>query len=118
NEAPHLIPPHIAQESYSENHTDQRVFTQPGSNLAAHIHWAQSRFTPTTDEMLRCRLLDKDVLALSQENRRFLSCHGQISCKVVSPGQRRWRPGVRQSLLQGGAAIQTMRKTRMMSQKK
>src|SRR5436305_11389955 len=31
NEAPHLIPPHIAQESYSENHTDQRVFTQPGS---------------------------------------------------------------------------------------
>src|SRR5207237_10420451 len=32
NEAPHLIPPHIAQESYSENHTDQRVFTQPGSD--------------------------------------------------------------------------------------
>src|SRR5713101_1334754 len=31
NEALHPIPPQIAWESYSENHFQQRVFTQPGS---------------------------------------------------------------------------------------
>jgi hypothetical protein len=30
NEAPHLIPPRITQESYRENQIQQRVFTQPG----------------------------------------------------------------------------------------
>src|SRR5919198_4659679 len=35
NEALHPIPPQIAQESYRENHIDQRVFTQPGSDSAA-----------------------------------------------------------------------------------
>jgi hypothetical protein len=29
NKASHLIPPPIAQESYSENHFKQSVFTQP-----------------------------------------------------------------------------------------
>src|SRR5205807_9196099 len=29
NEAPHLIPPRITQESYRENQIQQRVFTQP-----------------------------------------------------------------------------------------
>ena len=31
NEAPHLIPPQIARESYRQNQIQQRVFTQPGS---------------------------------------------------------------------------------------
>src|SRR5262249_718422 len=31
NEAPHPIPPQIAQESYRENQMNRRVFTQPGS---------------------------------------------------------------------------------------
>jgi hypothetical protein len=31
NKALHPIPPQIAQESYRKNHTDRRVFTQPGS---------------------------------------------------------------------------------------
>jgi hypothetical protein len=31
NKALHLIPSQIARESYCENHIDQRVFTQPGS---------------------------------------------------------------------------------------
>jgi hypothetical protein len=34
NEAPHLIPPQIAQESYRENQIPRRVFTQPGSKAA------------------------------------------------------------------------------------
>jgi hypothetical protein len=31
NEALHPIPPQVAQQSYRENHSDRRVFTQPGS---------------------------------------------------------------------------------------
>src|SRR5262245_39155558 len=35
NEAPHPIPPQIAQESYRENQMNRRVFTPPGSFPAA-----------------------------------------------------------------------------------
>src|SRR5713101_7694848 len=31
--------------------------------------------------------MSANVLALSQENRRFLSCHGQISCKSLPPSK-------------------------------
>ena len=47
NEAPHLIPPQIARESYRENQIQQRVFTQPGS-IATEL------FRPGAD---RCPLL-------------------------------------------------------------
>src|SRR5262245_37346073 len=35
NKPLHLIPSQIAQESYPENHINQRVFTQPGSQPEA-----------------------------------------------------------------------------------
>jgi hypothetical protein len=47
--------------------------------------------------------MSANVLALSQENRRFLSCHGQISCKPLSPSKPWVAP---RSLWQSGAAIQ------------
>src|SRR6266849_8526175 len=31
--------------------------------------------------------MSANVLALSQENRRFLSCHGQIRCKSLPPSK-------------------------------
>jgi len=50
--------------------------------------------------------MSANVLALSQENRRFLSCHGQISCKSLPPS----KPSqvAPQSLWQRGAAIQML----------
>jgi hypothetical protein len=29
--------------------------------------------------------MSANVLALSQENRRFLSCHGQVNCTLLPP---------------------------------
>src|SRR5260370_116182 len=56
-----------------------------------------------------CRMagnrMGANVLALSQENRRFLSCHGQISCKSLPPSKSWVAP---QSLWQRGAAIQML----------
>jgi hypothetical protein len=37
--------------------------------------------------------MSANVLALSQENRRFLSCHGQINCKSFPPSKPR-APGL------------------------
>src|SRR5258707_9547591 len=37
NEAPHLIPPQIAAESYSANQIIQCVFTQPGSDMSTAL---------------------------------------------------------------------------------
>jgi hypothetical protein len=53
--------------------------------------------------------MSANVLALSQENRRFLSCHGQINCKSF-PQSNGCRVA-RQSLPQGDAAIQVPRPT-------
>src|SRR5260370_3528238 len=50
--------------------------------------------------------MSANALALSQENRRFLSCQGQISCKSLPPSKpSRVAP---QSLWQRGAAIQML----------
>src|SRR5664279_4085869 len=49
NEAPHLILPQIARESYRENQIQPRVFTQPGS-LADKL---------TRTKIHRCPLLSK-----------------------------------------------------------
>jgi hypothetical protein len=50
--------------------------------------------------------MSANVLALSQENRRFLSCHGQINCKSLPPSKLSWVAP--QSLWQSGAAIQML----------
>src|SRR5260370_38684726 len=50
--------------------------------------------------------MSASVVALSQENRRFLSCQGQISCKSLPPSKPSWV--ARQSLRQRGAAIQML----------
>jgi hypothetical protein len=44
NDAPHPIPRNIAWDSYSENHFQQRVFTQPGSNSDMRSIWFDVRF--------------------------------------------------------------------------
>src|SRR5262249_48264013 len=46
NEAPHLIPPQIAAESYSANQIIQCVFTQLGSGADITHDLANVRFTP------------------------------------------------------------------------
>src|SRR5947207_11266351 len=46
NEAPHLIPPQIAAESYSANQIIQCVFTQPGSDVDLWRFRANVRFGP------------------------------------------------------------------------
>jgi len=46
------------------------------------------------------------VLALSQENLRFLSCHGQINRKAIPPLKSIFFRAARQRLLQAGGAIQ------------
>jgi len=47
-----------------------------------------------------------NVLALSQENRRALSCHGQIHRTSTPSAEMNFLPGPRRRLLQAGAAIQ------------
>src|SRR5271169_1740893 len=37
--------------------------------------------------------MSANVLALSQENLRFLSCHGQIKCKANPPMETEFSPG-------------------------
>src|SRR6266446_914781 len=45
NEAPHLIPPQIAAESYSANQIIQCVFTQPGSIATEEAEAARPRMS-------------------------------------------------------------------------
>ena len=53
NEAPHLIPPQIAQESYRENQIQQHVFTQPGSQAAVRAMHSLSLLHPPKADVER-----------------------------------------------------------------
>src|SRR4029453_8876321 len=53
NEAPHLIPPQIAAESYSANQIIQCVFTRPGSKAALRPSRLQCPVCPKAD--IDCR---------------------------------------------------------------
>ena len=49
NEAPHLIPPPIAKESYSANQIAKCVFTQPGSFATEASRPSRNQFLYASD---------------------------------------------------------------------